>query len=60
MNHIAPFLLTIYSLNFPLLSFLSDGNAEVKDERCPFIRAVLRQFTGEELRNDVGKLSYAY
>jgi len=42
---------------FQLLSFLSDGNAEVKDERCPFIRAALHQFTGEELRNDVGKLS---
>jgi len=42
---------------FPLLLFLSDGNTEVKDERCPFIRAVLRQFTGEELRNNMGKLS---
>ena len=42
---------------FPLLSFLSDGNTDVKDERYPFIRAVLHQFSGEELRNDVVKLS---
>jgi hypothetical protein len=35
------FGILIDNSTFPLLSFLSDGNTEVKDERCPFIRYAL-------------------